>query len=322
MKEIGSFIINARGDERSVFEPRFTPETPQDNIIAFPDKKEVVIDWRRNFDKITEMSKLIEDAEICQDEGTYNMKLDYPKLPWGIAFNFSDAHIGALGSDHERTKEILDYVTTTPNSCLVDTGDTFDNGLFGSLHYEQALPPYMQQFTLEDIIREFGDKYAACVIGNHPEWIFQSAGVKPEFTFAKEMKGIVFPGMGMLNLKVGEQEYKWALAHTYWGKSKINIFNVCIRLREKEYPDAEIITIGHEHIWGYIKEMVAGTERMYIRPGTSKTKDRWARIHGIAKKGQAMGVAALFRSDRHYFDAMPIEEGVEFMHEQAKLAGY
>jgi hypothetical protein len=315
-------IIDARGTTRDVFQPKFTPETPQDNIILFPDKKEVHIDWRSNFDAIDGIKERIEAAEIVQDEGTYQVKLDYPKLPYVIGLNFSDAHIGAYTSDHGRIKQILEYLTTTPNSFLVDAGDTFNNGVWGGLAYEDVLPPYMQQFTVGDIIREFGDKYAAAVIGNHPEWLFNSAGVKPEFMFAKEMKGVVFPGMGLLHVKAGDQSYDWALAHTYWGKSKINIFNCCIRLREKEYPDTDIITIGHEHIWGYLKERVAGRDVLYIRPGTAKTKDRYARIHGIAKRGQEMGVAVVFRTDRHEFDAMPIDRAVEFMHEQSKLAGY
>lgn len=313
MKEIGRIIIDARGTEKPIYPNQYIPETPEENIIVFPDKKEVRIDWRRNLEKIIGITKTIEAAEIVQEEGTYRVPLSNPEIPYAMGLIFSDAHIGSWTTDHELIRDLLDTVMATPNSFLVDAGDTFDAGVWGGLQYEQALPPYMQTFTVKDIARELGEKYGACVIGNHPEWLFTKAGIKPEVLFAEQMKGPVFAGMGLLHLEVGNQKYDWALAHDYWGKSKKNIFNVCVNLKNHEYPNADIFTVGHEHIWGWMKEMVEGREVLYTRPGTAKLKDRYARIHGIAKRGQACGIAIIFGAKEREFNAYNIEDGVGLM---------
>lgn len=319
MKEIGRIVTDSRGTEKPVYST-YTPPAPEKNTISFPDKKQIGVDWRRNFQAITEVTRLVKEAEIVQEEGTYQVKLDRPDIPYAIGFNFSDGHIGSYTTDHERIKWLFDLVLATPNSFLVDTGDTFNDGIWGGLQHEDVMPAYMQTFTVDDIARELGDKYAACVIGNHPEWLFQAAGIKPEVLFARQIKGPVFPGMGLLHLKVGDQEYNWALAHNYWGKSKLNIHNVCRRLREVEYPEADIVTVGHEHIWGFMKERAGDKEVLYIRPGTAKTQDRWARIHGISKRGQDFGVAVIFSAKEKQFEAFPIEEAVKQMELRRKIA--
>ena len=630
MKEI---VINAQGETRQVDAP-YVPEVPEEQQIHLPSKSKIHVGWRRVFEGIESVSQIIKDAEICQDEGEYRVKIDRPDIPWTIGLVFSDAHIGTYQSDHKLIRGLIDKIMTTPNSYLIDTGDTFNNGIWGGLQFEDVIPPYLQAFTVKDMARELGNKFAACVIGNHPEWMFNHAGIEPEYMFAENLEAPIFPGMGLLHLKAGDQEYKVAMAHTYWGKclsgatrlfcwvdnkpgirklqelfflkgsheifligdngekiqlkgierskqesvkilfvdgqeitcsanhrfvldngelkeaidlnkgdilkkahpklnclikniiwnydwgwliglflaegsfsretvqlslcedefsylgkinklfkmfgikfvlrtiqnsngismassnpiaksvikhfvkgkhstgkhlsyhaylygkdflrgvvdgwldgdghyekenkrydakispnfwlrddlrlccslvgydfrarrgytqlngalsscfrikikkkglfrrqrnsqilkitkskkgrnlydvevggnhlflllngvithnSKLNIHNCCVRLRENEYPDADVFVVGHEHIWGFMKEMIDGKEVLYIRPGTAKTHDRYARIHGIAKRGQQMGIALMCRTDKKYFEARPIEEAISLM---------
>ena len=304
-------IIDQLGTIKKVESP-FTPNIPEENIIETPHKR-INVGWRRVFEGIEGISKVIKEADICQDEGDYKVKINRPDIPWTIGLVFSDAHIGTYQTDHKLIKDLIDKVIQTPNSYLIDDGDTFNNGIWGGLQYEDVIPPYLQAFTVKDMARELGNKFAACVIGNHPEWMFANAGIEPEYMFAENLEAPIFPGMGLLHLKAGNQEYKVAMAHDYWGKSKINIHNCCVRLRENEYPEADVFIVGHQHIWGYMKEMVDGREVLYIRPGTARTTDRYARIHGIAKRGQQMGIALMCRTDKKYFTAMPIDEGIEMM---------
>jgi len=230
-QEVGRLIVNSKEEEKIIYAPEYIPQVPESQIIVFPDKKELKIDWRRNLEKITAISRVIEEAEIVQEEGTYRVPFSNPDIPYAMGLVFSDAHIGSWTSDHELVRNLLDIVLSTPNTFLVDAGDTFDNGIWGGLQFQQVIPPYMQTFTIKDMMRELSDKYGACVIGNHPEWMFRASGYKPEVMFAEEMKGPIFAGMGLLHLEVGNQKYDWALVHNYWGKSKKNIFNVCVNLR-------------------------------------------------------------------------------------------
>ena len=51
-------VINSRGDERVIY-PEFSPNVPPENIIVYPDKKEVNIDWRKNFNRVIETQKCL-----------------------------------------------------------------------------------------------------------------------------------------------------------------------------------------------------------------------------------------------------------------------
>jgi len=314
-------IVDSHGTEKVVRPLKPIASIPPEQQIVFPDKKTHDVSWRNNFAAIERIRQTLKEAEIVQEEGDYNVPLNRPDIPYAMGVIFADSHIGSYTSDHQLIKDILEITIVGDNTFLMDPGDTFDNGVWGGMEFEQTLPPYMQQFTIHDIIRELGDKYAACVIGNHAEWMFNSVGIEPEYTFAQAMKGPVFAGMGLLHLHAGEQNYDVALAHTYWGKSKKNITNVCVNLRQQEYPRANVFVVGHEHIWGSGEEMVDGIKRLYIRPGTAKTEDRYARIHGIAKRGQEMGYAVLFGTKDFTYEARPIPEAVKFMKDQAELAG-
>lgn len=303
-------IVNAQGDSKIV---RYSSLTPQEQIIELPDKRQIDINWRRNFDRIQQINEIIKSGDITQEEGTYRVKVDNPNSKYALGVVFSDAHIGSTTSDHKLIRDMLDITLRTQNSFLVDAGDTFDNGIWGGLQYEQAIPPYMQRFTVKDMSRELGNKMACVVVGNHPEWMFNVTGQKPEQLFYENVQGAIFAGMGLLHLKAGNQKYDLAVAHTYWGKSKLNIHNVCSNLRKHEYPNADAFIVGHEHIWGYMKEMVAGKDVLYVRPGTAKSEDRYARIHGIAKRGQKMGIGIVFGTERRFMEAMPILEAIDFV---------
>ena len=126
--------------------------------------------------------------------------------------------------------------------------------------------------------------------------------------------------MGLLHVEAGKEKYDVAMSHTYWGKSKKNVTNCCVNLRQHEYPDAEVFIIGHEHINAYGSETVDGVKRHYIRPGTAKTKDRYARIHGIARRGQPMGKAILFGTKEHRIEVYDIGDALELMQLRAEVA--
>ena len=69
MTERQRLIINAKGEEKIIYPRPPISETPPEQIIAFPDKKETHVDWRLNLNKLSEISKLIEANEIVQRVG-------------------------------------------------------------------------------------------------------------------------------------------------------------------------------------------------------------------------------------------------------------
>jgi len=309
MKEIGRFITDSQGTERAVY----GQVQPQQPTITFPDKREMVIDWRRNLDAITHVTECVKDAELVQEEGTYVVPITNPNVPFSPAFVTSDLHIGAYTTDNELIKDTFNLILNTDNASIIDAGDTFNDGVWGGMGFEDIMPPYMQAYTVESLMKEMGEKWACTALGNHTEWMFNGVGIKPEAVFARSVKGVIFPGMGLLHYKAGNQSYDVAVTHKYWGQSKKNIFNVCVNLRQTEYPQADVFIVGHEHINGYAKEFSDGKEKHYIRPGTAKLNDRYARIHGIAKRGQPMGKVILFGTQQHAIRVVDVPELEELL---------
>ena len=317
MKEIGKILL-PHGEEKKIFS--FVPETPPENQIIFPDKKSLSIDWRRNFDYLTEVRKLYEQAEVVQEEATVNPALDFPHLPALVWFP-SDMHIGNILTDHQLLKKHIDLVIDTPNCYGITVGDDVDNGVFNGLSFEQGMPPWMQGFTVKDLAEELGGRNArkkelilARVTGNHDGWTFDKTGQNWEQIWYGETNAPVFPGMGLLHLKVGKENYNLGLAHLYWGRSRLNPTNVCKRLLEYEYPEADVVVVGHDHISEVLKFQRGGKERVALRTGTYKTKDYYARKHGMALRGQSGGACILFYPEEHKmlpFDKL--EDGTKYL---------
>ena len=69
-----------------------------------------------------------------------------------------------------------------------------------------------------------------------------------------------------------------------------------------------------------MKESVDGKDRLYIRPGTAKLNDRYARMHGIARRGQPMGLAVVLGTEDKSFEAYDIGTAVELQFTRKKIA--
>lgn len=244
MKEIkpNEIIINAKGETRQIFPPHI-PETPPEQIITFPDKKETHVDWRLNFERVIEVQKILKEANIGQEEATVRPDLEYPDLPMLLAI-IADAHLFSVGTDHELLKKHLDLIINQPNVRMLDCGDDVDMGIWGDLVFEQVLPPYMQGFTMRDLARELGDKMIAILGGNHNDWM-KACGTEFYDAFLRNAKCPVMPAGGMIHLEIGKQTYDVAAKHTHWGRSRLNATNASKRLIQWGYPDADCAILGH-----------------------------------------------------------------------------
>jgi len=319
--EISVSEILARGKKEQV-----SRASSPENVIIFPDKKELHVSWRRNFERIKDLQNLVKSAEIVQEEARVNVPLDYPDLPALVWFP-SDMHIGSDKTDYDLLEKHINLTIKTPNTFAVFVGDDVDFGIWGSLQFEAALPPYMQGFTIRDLVRELGGEnerkkplVLARVTGNHTDWMFSVTGENWESIWYEETKAPVFPGVGKLELNVGEEKYEVVLAHMYWGRSKLNPTNACKRLIEHEYPNADVAVIGHDHISEVLEFYRGGKKRVAIRSGTYKLTDYYARKHGISLRGQRGGIGCLFYSAKHEIvPFLKLEDAVEYLNALIEL---
>lgn len=120
---------------------------------------------------------------------------------------------------------------------------------------------------------------------------------------------------GQVNLYVGEQLYQIALRHKYRYNSSFNYTHTCKRLREREYPNADIVCVAHHH-QATIEQMAhSDKDRIYIRPGSMKGPDRYARSLGYTDTGSQIPTVILWPDKRKMLSFLNLEDAIEVVKE-------
>ncbi len=96
--------------------------------------------------------------------------------------------------------------------------------------------------------------------------------------------------------------------------SKLNPTNMGKRFWEHEYPEAEIILLGHTHQSELLHWERGGKERFISIGGTYKTDDRWARQHGLGSRSGCPGHAiVLFPNEHRFIGFKRMEDARDFL---------
>lgn len=297
--------------------------TPEDLIsrpqrAEFPDKKQKELNPKEWFGVFQKVRFLAELASVGQKEGKVILKPQYPDLPIAILL-FCDSHIGSIRTDYELIEHDLEIVRQMPNFYMVTNGDEVDNFVvnkFPTGIFEDIVDPTLQALVFRKSVEDLdkAGKLVGMSFGNHNDWSYW-AGVDWNNTWLRDFSAPVLSTGGKLTLKLGEQEYIMAITHRYWGYSRFNPTNACKRYLEHEYPDAEIIFLGHTHT--AVKEEFQrpeGQDRVAVVGGTYKVFDEYARKAGIGGRGQRGGITILLYPDSHKIQAFyKIEDAVDIL---------
>ena len=294
-KEIGRIIIDDKGSEK----PIFKHEWP-----SFPDKKKVNIDPAEIERVVEDIKKINTEASVGQKEATWIPKMDYPDRPLLYLF-LTDVHYTSTRSETDLLNHYLDTVKEVPNMFVVTGGDDVDNfnitlGPAASGVYEDPIIPGIQALAWQKKIGELDqkDKVGFMVFGNHNDWT-NKVGIDWYDTFLGQMNAPILTSGGEVNVMFHQgARYKIAATHKYWGTSKLNPTNACKRFLEHEYPDADMVLLGHTHQSEVLHFERGGKERIGIIGGTLKLTDEWARKHGIGGRAGYPGHCVALWPDR------------------------
>jgi predicted phosphodiesterase len=248
-------------------------------------------------DIFQQVQKLDREEKVGVQEAIWNVKLDDPNKPMRILMA-TDLHYGSINTDYDLLKKHLDIVENTPNTFIVTNGDHVDNfntvGKWATGVYENPISPMLQMKSFISKIEQLDRKGKIGVMsfGNHDNFI-DMTGYDWLESFASHLATPLFTSGGLLHIMVGNQRYDLALTHKYWGNSKLNPTNVCKRFMEHEYPDADIIFLGHTHQSEVLHFERGGKERVGIIGGTYKLNDVWARQNGIGGRAGQPGVGVM-----------------------------
>lgn len=216
-----------------------------------------------------------------------NVEISFNEEP---IINFmGDLHIGSPETDYQRINNEVEIISQTPNSYLMVLGDTVDGFFFNPAQFEQVEQAPEQFEYINSIFTRLGKekKLLVAFSGDHCTWVKKS-GSDPYAEFSQKFGAYYMSGVGFINLKVGEIDYKFVGAHRLPGFSMYNNAHAEMRL-SKDIQGADIYLGAHTHAKGYIQQEVqqfGGESRLvnFISVGPYKSGDDYSRKRGFPNK--------------------------------------
>lgn len=246
------------------------------------------------------------------DEAPVEVKTTEPIMVGFLA----DAHIGAITCKYRDIVDRFEAMVGAPNFYLVSVGDSIDNYLpthHGDGTFAQLVPPELQKQLVEDLYSRMKGRWLGVVQGCHDEWSHEV----DDFDWNKHLaRHLGCPNLGFggtINLTVGDTLYKISLRHKYNFNSSLNLTNSVKRMRDF-LGDFDIGCIAHHH-QAAVEQMVMGdgVDRIFIRPGSFKGADRYARQSGYRDTGAYIPTVALYPDRRRMIPFLHLEQGIEWM---------
>jgi len=228
----------------------------------------------------------------------------------------SDEHVGAVSAMYDTMIETLDLMVATPYLYVGEVGDKIDNYLPTS-HvqgmFEAIAPPEVQKIIAERLFGKMRGRWIFMVQGCHDDWSHESDDFDLTKWFAKELGCINLGFGGFINLTVGSQKYVIAARHKYRYNSSFNFTHTVKRMRE-QIGDFDIGIIGHHH-QADIEHLIFGDglDRVFIRTGSFKGLDRYARSQGYRTTIPMIPTVILFPDVRRIIPFLRLEDACRYM---------
>lgn len=231
-----------------------------------------------------------------QDEVAIKINADSPVF---VAF-LADLHIGAVGTHYAEFHQKIDKLASSPQTFIVSCGDTLDNYL-PSWHaegsFEAICPPEIQKRLIEYIYGKLKGKILAIIQGDHDE----SSHYADDFDWTKylceklECANLGFGGF--IDLTVGKQSYRILARHRYRFNSSFNLTHTVKRMRE-QLGDFDVGVVAHNHQSAIEYVAMSDKTRVFVRPGSFKAADRYARRIGFTDLPCQIPIVKLWPDER------------------------
>lgn len=223
--------------------------------------------WRDAIEPLQKLQSQFKAHKGSQDFATWEINT---KKPIAILV-LGDVHMASWATDYDRLIQITDEIVNTPNLYVVLVGDLLQMSikLRGVLEVsDNALPPYWQIRFLDSWLQTIKHKVICSTWDNHS--VMREENAVGFSTYAEIFKRhtIYHSGIGHIDVKVGKQVYKIAVAHFFRGRTMYNPCHGQMRYIRMEANDREIVAAGDSHVHGVIHYMEGGKERLALNCGS------------------------------------------------------
>lgn len=255
--------------------------------ITFEDKKEPTAEAiDAYYEQLKGINSAVMRLESKQTKASIQIDDD---MPIGIAF-WGDWHLGGKGVDYEQFDKDEQLISSTDGLYVIDMGDYKDNA--SALVHQAGTQDSIATTDMQDkiVLRKFertADKHIVTIRGCHDDWDKRNANKDFIQTICDITGAVNLWHGGIINLTVGDIEYRIGARHKYKFESSLNTTNTQ-RSFMNEYGPCDVIALAHKHFCEMEHTQRMGTDVVYLRSGGYKRYDEFGQklagyegIHGV-----------------------------------------
>lgn len=239
------------------------------------------------------------------------------KLPYIGLWCSGDWHIESYHTDLEALRKHIDLVAKTPSMYVSFCGDAMDNGIPGGPHpnilNDRTVPVRIARIAASELFRKIKDKLLCVTTGCHIQWSINVDDYNLYDDLTRNM-GITYLGPGgTVNLKFSNgAEYRARFMHKYTGSSAENKLNTCLNYLKSQDASCDIVQVAHNHISAGAIVDWQGKSRAFIRSGSYKSMDTYAKLLNIRGQERAHNPVLILGTRDKYMRYEPsVEEAIK-----------
>jgi len=297
---LSSGLLGNQATTGNYIKPQFKPALPEMGVLSF--------------DELWGAAYAFQGASKSLSTRYDEVDIEIPtKRPIALCF-IADTHIGSIDVPLDYVRSRFELLEEHPYIYVGGCGDMIDNylptshveGMFG-----QMFPPELQKELVENLYAKLRGKWLWVIQGCHDDFSHKADDFDLAKHMAKHLNCANLGYGGLINLKVGDQTYKIAIRHKYKYNSSYNPTHSPKQLVRFDYKEADIAVVAHNHITAIEQSAEPDKDRIYIRPGSMKGPDRYARSLGFRDTGKQMPTVILWPDKRKMLAFMDLEQAIE-----------
>lgn len=269
---------------------------------VFWDKKVGNFHWTDVLDPLEEIQRISREASSSQDFATIRIETDKPV---GVAL-ISDWHIGSWGVSLREVARITNRIKQLGLRTMI-LGDMQEMAIRLRSIAEisgNLLVPGMQDGFLESWFSDFAKWTLLATWDNHAVQRQEELVGTSHYAEVFKKEVVYFPGLGHVDLQVGDEVYKIAVSHRFPGNTRTQPTGGQERYMRTEGIDREMAIAGDSHRPSMRVYTDGPLERWAINCGTLQQDSKYAKRYFSLYTHDWMPVV-VFWPDRHMIVGYP-----------------
>jgi len=259
-------------------------------------KKLDTFHWRDGIEMAKQVQKVHKSASTSQDHSAFHIDTDKPISIVALG----DTQLGSFGTDYDLFCKVTEEIINTPDMYVILLGDLLQMAIKmrGVAEVQDnILRPDLQIAFLESWLDDVQHKVIASTWCNHA--VMREENGVGYSTTARILgkRGIYHNGIGHLDIKVGEQLYKFAISHNFQGFSIHNPMHGMMRYIRHNSPDRDVVLQGDKHQPCFNQFFHNGEKKTTIMCGSIQTSSSYIKRFYSLKTNPQQPVIEL-RPDR------------------------